>query len=87
MTQTRNIVIGQVAPAPAHQPRVFEPLHPGADHVTLATSSTAATMPEYPVHRHRLPDSAARTSVSDGFGSASSNAIALSTIAGVQKPH
>src|SRR5579864_5023835 len=41
----------------------------------------------YPVHRHRLPDSAHRTSSSVGSGLASRSALAASIMPGVQNPH
>ena len=92
MAQARDVVVGEVAAAAAHQPGVLTPLDACADHRALprlpATSSTAATIPEYPVQRHRLPgERGAHLGSRSGWGVASSSAIALSTIAGVQKPH
>ena len=52
-----------------------------------ATDSTASTIFAYPVHRHRLPAMASRTSSSVGLGFSSSSAFAASTMPGVQKPH
>src|SRR6185503_14672690 len=53
----------------------------------LAAQSTDLTMFWYPVQRHKLPDSAQRTSSSVGSGFSSSRALAASIMPGVQKPH
>ena len=53
----------------------------------LPASWIDLTMLTYPVHRHRLPEMAHRTSSSVGFGLSSMSLDPTSIIAGVQKPH
>src|SRR4030095_16422518 len=52
-----------------------------------AAASTASTIFVYPVQRHRLPDSASRTSSIVGAGCSASSAFAESSMPGVQNPH
>src|ERR1035437_6784863 len=52
-----------------------------------AAANTASTGFWYPVQRHKCPARASRTSSSEGSGRRSSNALALSTMPPVQKPH
>src|SRR3954452_634186 len=52
-----------------------------------ATSATAPTIPSYPVHRHRFPDSAIRIWSWVGAGLSASSAVAETSIPGVQNPH
>ena len=47
VAQTRDVMVGEVTPATAREPRVLAPLDAVADHAPLpATSSTASTIPE-----------------------------------------
>src|SRR5262249_55125713 len=52
-----------------------------------AARRTASKIFSYPVQRQRLPESASRTSSSDGSGERSSRSAAATTSPGVQNPH
>jgi len=64
------VVVGQEPAASGQQARVFLPQHRFADHegplAERAASSTAATMPVYPVQRQRFPLIACAISSRDG---------------------
>ncbi len=73
--------------SPAQQAWQAASAHSDRQRLARATSSTALTMPSYPVQRQRFPESAMRTSSSLGLGVARSRAVAEMSIPGVQKPH
>src|SRR4026209_224909 len=74
---------------PLGDTRRLDQLEGAEAHAALppAAASTASTILTYPVHRHRFPASASRTSCALGDAFTSSSAIADRIIPGVQNPH
>ena len=62
-------------------------IHYALSFISSATSNTALTILSYPVHLHKLPASQYLTSVSEGEGLWSNNALAAIKKPGVQIPH